>query len=130
MADPALNYNMNVVHTLRKDFTSADNGKTLIVGVVPAGSLIRKPTSGVNVSVAFNDSGTDLLDIGVSGDNDLYATDLSVAAVGFQACDEAVSFLVGASDVTITAVYAGQNSDMTTGAGQIVIDFSPPDPAL
>lgn len=123
--ESALRYYTNQVHYIRLDITSADRGVQKTVGVIPAGSVILKPTSGVNVSTAFNGSGTDLLDIGVSDNDDLYATDLSLASAGFQALDESVSVYVSA-DTTITATYADQNSDATAGVAQVVIAFIPP----
>jgi hypothetical protein len=121
----AKRYYTDQVHFLRRDLTQADRGVARVVGVIPAGSVILKPCSGVNVSTLFNDSGTDLLDIGSSATGDLWATDLVISAVGFLALDEAVSSYV-AVDTTITATYAGQNSDGTTGAAQVVIAFIPP----
>lgn len=123
--ESALRYYTNQVHYIRLDITFADRGVQKTVGVIPAGSVILKPTSGVNVSTVFNGSGTDLLDIGVSDNDDLYATDLSLASAGFQALDESVSVYVSA-DTTITATYADQNSDATAGVAQVVIAFIPP----
>lgn len=128
MSSPATNLNLPVVHSIRLDITFADRGKQMEIGVVPKGSAILKPISGVNVSTAFNGSGTDLLDIGISSNDDLFATDLSVAAEGFQAFDEAISNYVTA-DTKFTATYADANSDATAGVAQVVVCFIPPDPA-
>ena len=126
MTVPARRYSQQMVHYLRKDITFADAGVAKTVGVIPSGSVILKPTSGVNVHTAFNSSGTDLIDIGTSADDDLYATDLAGQTVGFAALDEAVSMYV-AADTTITATYAQSVADATTGAAQVVIAYIPPD---
>ncbi|MBL8774069.1 MAG: hypothetical protein JNK30_21965 [Phenylobacterium sp.] len=117
-------YSQQVVHFLRKRLTYTDRGVAVTVGVVPAGSVILKPISGVNIHTAFNGTGTDLIDIGTSGTADLFATDLAGQTVGFAPCDEAVSFYV-AADTTITATYADQNSDATAGEAQVVIAYVP-----
>ena len=124
MGSTARQFHTQQVHYLRKDITFASRGVSQTVGVIPAGSVIIKPMSGVNVSTIFNGSGTDLLDIGTSGTADLYATDLSLAAVGFQALDEAVSVYVEA-ETTITAIYADANSDALAGVAQVVICYIP-----
>lgn len=113
------------VHYLRKDVTYADT-TAVTVGTLPAGALIVPAMSGMNVSTAYNDSGTDLIDIGTTADDDLYATNLDVSAVGFKPLDEAVSLYV-AAETTLTATYAGQNSNASAGVGQIVIAYVPAD---
>ena len=126
MTVPARRYSQQMVHYLRKDITYANYGQgALTVGVIPAGSVILKPASGVNVSTAFNSSGTDLLDIGTSADDDLYATDLALQTVGFAALDEAVSVYVS-SDTTITCTAAQSVADATAGVAQVVIAYIPP----
>lgn len=126
MTVPARRYSQQMVHYLRRDITYTDYGLgALTVGVIPAGSVILKPASGVNVHTAFNSSGTDLLDIGTSGTADLYATDLALQTVGFAALDEAVSVYV-AADTTITCTAAQSVADASAGAAQVVIAYIPP----
>ena len=48
--------------------------------IIPANSQIVRID--VNVETAFNDSGTDILEVGSSADTDLYVNDVSIAAVG------------------------------------------------
>lgn len=126
MSIPARRYSQQMVHYLRKDITYADAGVAKTVGVIPAGSVILKPASGINVTTAFNSSGTDLIDIGTSANDDLYATDLAGQTVGFAALDEAVDMYVSA-DTTITATYSQSVADATEGAAQVVIAYIPPD---
>jgi hypothetical protein len=126
MALTARRYSQQMVHYLRRDITFADRGVAVNVGRLPAGSVILKPASGLNVHTAFNGTGTDLIDIGTTATADLYATDLAGQTVGFAALDEAVSTYV-AADTTITVTYTDQNSDATAGAAQVVIAYIPPD---
>ena len=48
--------------------------------IIPANSQIV--SIDVNVETAFNDSGSDLLEVGSVADTDLYVNDVSIAAVG------------------------------------------------
>lgn len=125
----ARQYPAQVVHFLRKGFTSpADKGKVLIVGKIPAGSLILKPMSGVHVVTAFTDGTNKLLDIGftdgVTTDDDYFGTDLSLAAATFVPLDETVGLYRVVNDTTITAT-----PDLTGTAGvgdaEIVIAYVP-----
>lgn len=124
MPAPARQYHHELIHYIRRDFTFADRGKSLEIGTIPAGSVIVKPISGVNVHTAFNGSGTDLIDIGTAGTADLYATDLAGQTVGFQALDEAVTQYV-AVDTTLYVAYADANSDAVAGAAQAIIAYIP-----
>src|SRR5687767_6842408 len=114
-----------VVHYMRKSITFANFGAgALTVGILPSGALIHKPMSGVNVDVAFNSSGTDLLDIGTTDNDDLYATDLTLASIGFVPLDEGVTMLVSA-DTTITCTAAQSVADATAGQGEVIICYIP-----
>ena len=121
----ARNYNMQMVHYLRKSLVFGDRGVALTVGILPAGSMILTPISGAIVTTAFNDSGTDLIDIGSSANDDLLATDLDVSTVGVKVLDEAMGLMLLTEDTTITATYAGQNANASTGAAEIVIAYIP-----
>lgn len=112
------------IHFLRETVTFEDNGNAVTVGVIPAGSVILPTISGVSVRTAFDDSGTDLIDVGTSSDGDAYATNLAGQTVAFAALDELSSGYVD-SDTTITATYAGQNSDATAGVAVVLIAYVP-----
>lgn len=113
---------------LRKRITFADFGTVVTVGKIPAGASVIG--GGVHVITAFNSSGTDLLDVGFIGsttDDDAYATDLSLAAVGFIALDElgATTNIQQSIDTTVTATPAQSVADATTGVADIIILFVP-----
>jgi hypothetical protein len=127
MTTSAKRYYTDQVHYLRRDFTYLDDGLTLTVGTIPAGSIVLKPLSGVNVSQVFNAGSTNVADMGPSTDSgtDLWATDLALGTLGFIPLDEAVTFLVTVDTVVQIAV------DLTgtaagTGAAQAIIAYIPP----
>lgn len=117
---PARDLYEHVVHYIASPIGFADNGKPVTVGTIPAGAMILKPASGLQVNTAFN--GTSVLDIGTAATGDLYATDLATNAVAFVPLDEAVSESV-AADTAIVATLAGTNP--TAGAGIVVIAYIP-----
>lgn len=115
------------IHFLRKDFTFADNGTTLTVGVLPANSVIIKPISGVNVSTVANAGTNNFMDVGTTATGDLYGTDLSLLTLGFIPLDEAVTYLTSTTaETTVTCVLQLSGTPATTGVGQVVIAYIPP----
>lgn len=114
------------VHCLRKRITFADLGTTVTVGKMPAGAIVVG--GGVHVVTAFNSSGTDLLDVGFIGsttDADAYATDLTLAAVGFLALDElaATTNIQQTVETTVTASPAQSVADATAGVADVVVYY-------
>ncbi len=82
----------------------------------------------INVETAFNDSGADLLDIGVVGNSDLYVNDANISATGSLALGAAAlcaTWLdVGTSDVQVAFIYNGANNDASAGAGTFTIMYA------
>lgn len=122
----ARDFNKQMVHYLRKGITYADDGTTVTVGTIPAGSLVLKPISGVAITTVFNAGSTNVLDIGPSTDSgtDLWATDLALGTLGFVALDEAVTNLVSV-DTVVQAAVDLTGTAATTGAAEIIIAFIP-----
>ena len=93
--------------------------------VIPANSQIVRID--VNVETAFNDSGTDLLEIGSSADTDLYVNDVAISAVGKIALGTAALCAnwkdIGTSDVRVGYIYNGANDDATAGAATATISY-------
>jgi hypothetical protein len=121
---------IQAVHTLRKTITFADNGVPVVIGVIPAGSQIVNLTSGVYVNTVFNAGTTNVLDIGTTADDDLYATDLALGTRAFVALDEAatatnVNAWLVTVDTTITATVALSGTAATTGSANVVIQYIP-----
>jgi len=103
-------------------YTDTTN-KTL--GVIPANAKIVDVW--VNVTTAFDDTGTDLLNVGsTSGDPDEWVDAASVAATGLVRAGSGATypvdaFTIGASNVTVYGKYVGQNSNAAAGAANVCI---------
>lgn len=113
------------VHYLRKEILYTDDGKTVDVGWIPAGSVILKPISGAHVDTAFNGNSTNTVSIGPSTDSgtDLWATSLALGTTTFVPFDENVTNLVTVD----TKVQAAVTSTASASAGKahIIIAFIP-----
>jgi hypothetical protein len=126
MAAVPRQFHQQMVHYIRKTI-SYTNTTAVTVGKIPAGSVIVTSMSGIVVTTAFNDSGTDVIDVGYStdsGTNNL-ATAVDVSALGFKPLDEAVADQLLAADYEIKAVFTGQNGNASAGAGEVVICYIP-----
>ena len=121
----ARNLSQQIVHFLRKSITYADNGTTVTVGTIPAGSTIIKPASGVSVSTVFDGDTTNTLDVGASTDSGTnnFATALTLGGLGFVPLDEAVSGLVTVD--TIIQCYVVSTASASTGAAEVIICYVP-----
>lgn len=129
------------VHYIRGTVGFADDGSVVAIGTIPNGALIIKAMSGVLTTTAFDDTTTDLMDIGyaayvnssdvaVVADPNAFGTLLDVAATGYDLLDEAAAdFLADANSkgIEITASYNGATGDPSVGAAQVVICYTMPD---
>lgn len=122
----ARQFHTQQIHYLRKSITFADDGTTVTIGTIPAGSLVLKPISGVAVTTVFNAGSTNVLDIGPSTDSgtDLWATDLALGSLAFVPLDEAVTNLVSV-DTIVQAAVDLTGTAATTGAAEIIIAYIP-----
>lgn len=124
----ARQYSQQVVHYLRKRITYADYGTVVTVGWIPTGASVIG--GGVHIVTAFNSSGTDLLDVGFIGattDDDAYATDLTLAAVGYLALDElaATTNIQGTQVHKVTCTPAQSVADASAGVADVIIMYVP-----
>lgn len=121
----ARQYSQQMVHYLRKGITYADDGTTVDVGTIPAGSLILKPLSGVYVNTAFNGATTNTLDIGPSTDSgtNLWGTLLALGSIAMVPLDEAVAMSVSVDTLVQAAVVS--TTGASAGEAEIVIAFIP-----
>ena len=124
----ARHFRKQMIHYLRCGITYADNGTAKTVGILPAGAQIINLISGVYIRTAFNAGTTNVLDIGTSADDDLYATDLALGTKAFVALDEAatatnVNTFYVSSDTTITCTVALTGTAATAGAAEVVIAY-------
>lgn len=124
--DDARRISTQQVHYLSKRITFADYGTVVTVGKIPAYASVV--SGGVHVVTAFNSSGTDLLDVGFIGattDDDAYATDLTMAAVGYIVLDElaATTNIMGTVTHTVTATPAQSVADASAGVAYVIIGY-------
>lgn len=82
----------------------------------------------VDVTTAFNDTGTDLLTVGTAADPDAFVDDADVSSAGRKlgsanATAAANMATVGTSDVAIQAVYTGANTDASAGAARVTVTY-------
>lgn len=121
----AREFPLQMVHFLRKSIAYTDNGSTVTVGTIPAGSVILKPISGVMVDTAFNGNSSNVLDIGPSTDSgtNLWATNLALGTTTFVPLDEAVTNLVTVD--TIVQALVTSTASASAGAGEIIICYIP-----
>lgn len=116
------------INYIRKRITFADYGTTVTVGYLPGGAMVVG--GGVQIVTAFNSSGTDLLNVGFIGattDADAYATNLTLAAVGYLELDElgATTNIQQSDNYTVTCSPAQSVADATAGVADVVIFFIP-----
>ena len=93
--------------------------------VIPANSQIASIE--VNVETAFDDSGSDLLEVGSSADTDLYVNDVSIAAIGKIALGTSALCTnwkdIGTTDIIVGYIYNGANNDASAGAATVTINY-------
>ena len=93
--------------------------------VIPANSQIVSIE--VNVEIAFNDSGSDLLEVGSSADTDLYVNDTVISAIGSIAMGTAALCAnwkdIGTTDIVVGYIYNGANNDATAGAATATVSY-------
>lgn len=114
------------IHYLRKEIVFGQNGQQVYVGSIPAKSLILKPISGVQVATVFNAGTSNVLDIGTTADDDLFATDLALGTANFVPLDESIGGFLVTQDTDIIATVVLGGTAATTGSGEVVIGFLPP----
>ena len=104
---------------------STEGSATDTTVVIPANSQIVSIE--VNVETAFNDSGSDLLEVGSSADTDLYVNDVSIAAIGKIALGTAALCAnwkdIGTTDIVVGYIYNGANNDASAGAATVTINY-------
>ena len=102
----------------------AVNGVPIIIGTIPAGSLILKPISGMQVITAFNAGTLNTLDIGVSGGSGVtYSAAGSMTATVFVPVNAATGVFRVAVDTVITVTPNITGTAATTGDVEVVIAY-------
>jgi hypothetical protein len=119
----ARDFNKQMVHYLRKTLSFEDGEVT--VGILPAGALLLKAQSSVNVTTAFNAGTTNTVHVGTSADNDLFATALAGGSVAQVPFDEYTAANLMTADTTITATYNKSGTAPTAGSAEVIVAFIP-----
>lgn len=123
---PARNDLYQNVQYIKRNIVFGQAGTALVVGVLPAGAIILKPASGINVQVVTNAGTNNRLNIGFlnspTTDDDFYGTLLATTTLGFVPLDENVGQRV-AVDTTITATLDLSGTAATTGDIDVVIAY-------
>lgn len=114
----------NVVLSQTGSIAYTDAGTAVAIGTIPANSQIIEIY--VDVTTAFDGTGTDLVDLGDGTTANLYADNLDVASAARVLASSDASQLaeladVGTSDVTVYATYTDSNGDAAAGAATITI---------
>lgn len=81
VATTARKYHEDMVHYLVAPITFTDTA-AITVGILPAGALIIKPTSGLMTLTAFNAATTNNFNIGSTADDDRFATLIAGVRLG------------------------------------------------
>ena len=121
----ARQYHHQMVHFLRKTVGYGDDGTELTVGIVPSGSTILKPMSGVQVSTAFNAATGNVLQVGTDANDNLFMTSGALGTATFVPLDEAIGGYLVTADTTITATVELTGTAATAGSGEVVICYIP-----
>lgn len=125
----ARQYPWQLVHYLRRKVSFESGSAAIPVGVIPAGALIVKPMSGVQVVTAFNSGTNKQCDVGFTDgsttDADYFGTDLSLSAAGFVPLDETVGLYRVANDSTITVTLDLTGTAATAGEADVIICYIP-----
>lgn len=126
MSGPSARDNgMQCEQFLRKRITYL-NTSAVTIGKLPAKASVTG--GGIHVITGFNDSGTDVVDIGYIGATTVaaaYGSALAANAVGYIVLDELASTtnIQGTVEHTVTAVYTGQNGNSTAGVADVIIKY-------
>ncbi len=102
--------------------TFADDAVTYVLPTLPAGTIIHSAYHRINT--LFNDTGTDLINLGTVADPDRYIDDQDVSSAGFSTTDTANVEEQWTAATPLQALYTGSNSDSTAGEVDIFIEFT------
>lgn len=119
----ARDFGYAAVQYISTSIAYTDNGVAKTIGVVPGGSLILKPISGMHVTTAFNAGTNNYVDIGTSADDDLFGTDLSGASATFVPLDETIGGYYVAADTTMTVTVGLTGTAASAGAAKVLIAY-------
>lgn len=104
---------------------NAVNGVPIVIGTIPAGSLIMKATSGHQVITAFNAGTANTLDVGVGGGSGVtFSAAGSMTATAFVPVNAATGVFRVAVDTVITVTPNITGTAPTTGDVEVLITYA------
>jgi hypothetical protein len=106
---------MREVFAIKKDIVFGNTTDTEI-GFLPPNAYITNIT--IDVITAFDDTGTDLLNVGKTGTTNAFVSALDVAATG----RKAPTILLGG--VVQSAKYTGQNANAAAGKASVCVMYA------
>jgi len=120
----------NLVHYIAKTVTYADNGRSVEIGTLPSGAVVIPGMSGVAVNVVFNGNSSNVIDIGISGSTQKYASAMALGTLGWIELDVLTEAAGSRMDTTAEeTILAGVTStaSATTGSATVIIAYVIPD---
>lgn len=123
---PSVRHNaFTQINFLRKNVVfGAANGVAQVLGAIPAGSIILKAMSGIQVNTVFNAGTLNTLDFGVSGGSGtLFSAAGSLLATVFVPLNAATGVFRVASDTIITFTPNLTGTTPTTGDADVFIAY-------
>lgn len=112
-----------MLNSISKIITFADAGTAVEVGNIPPNSIIVDIK--VTIGTAFNSSGTDLVDVGTSADDDHFAAAVDVSSAGQATVTQLNNGAVLSSTAStpIEALYAQSVADADAGSGYVTVVY-------
>ena len=115
------NSSQRVMHVIEAEILYSNTSQTTII-TVPADAILWDIQ--VDVRTGFNGSGTDLLDVGITGAANHFEDDLDIAATGFKTMSLTnVPYRVTGS-TNITFQYFDSNADAAAGQAYVYVNYS------
>ena len=115
--------NKNEIRALENDLVFGDDATPVSIGSLPANSIITDIK--VLVSTAFDSSGTDLVIVGNSTDDNRYADAIDVSSTGAATVTQlntgAVESATASTEIFIE--YNQSVADATAGACKVIVEY-------
>lgn len=111
-------------HYLWLDLTYAMNGTQKTVGWLPVNAIVTAVR--VAVDTAFDDTGTDYVDVGTVADPDGFAADVDVSSKGIKLPTTIATSddcFTASTETKVVAQYDGQNSNAAAGACTVIVEY-------
>lgn len=115
--------NRNEIRAIQADLVFGDDATPVSMGTLPPNSIITAIK--VLVSIAFNSTGTDLVIVGTSLDDNKFADAVDVSAVGSASVTQLLTGVIedASASTEIFAEYNQSIVDAANGACKVVIEY-------